>query len=237
MSMEISRMSLNEKLEIISRYSTCDVADALVRLQKGQGPPFGGHVAGPFLMAGSPADQGKVVGSAMTVKYASIHSAETAAPGQIRAPPGGQYVDAVSPGAVVVIGQEEGLSTALLGANMVTRMKLKGAKAVVVAGNIRDLGELQDLGLPIWAQGNSPVAYNAESKVIEVDTPITVHRLRIDPGDIIFCDGVEGIVRIPLGLLDDIVSLVPKLAEADNLVHRELLQGATFADATMKHPK
>ncbi|RMJ02441.1 hypothetical protein CDV36_015290 [Fusarium kuroshium] len=237
MSMEISSMSLNEKLDIISQYSACDVADALVRLQKGQGPPFGGHLAGPFLVSGSPADQAKVVGPAMTVRYASIHSAETAAHGRARAPSRGQYVDAVSPGAVVVIAQEQGLSTALLGANMATRMKLKGAKAVVAAGNIRDVGEIQDIGLPIWAQGSSPVAYSAESKVIEVDAPITAHRLRIDPGDIIFCDGVEGIVRIPLALLDDVISLVPKLAEADNLIHRELLQGTTFADSTAKHPK
>ncbi|KAH8749246.1 ribonuclease E inhibitor RraA/Dimethylmenaquinone methyltransferase [Diaporthe sp. PMI_573] len=230
-------MSLNEKLNILSKYSLCDISDALVRLQKGQGPPFGGHLAGQCLISSSRASQANIVAPAMTVRYVSVHSAETLPPGHPPAPPGGQYVDMVSPGRVVIIDQEQGLRTALLGANMATRIRLQGAQAVVVAGKVRDLAQLKDSEFPIWAEGSSPVAYSAEAKVIGVDIPVVVHGLRIEPGDIIFCDAAEGIGRIPWALLDDVVSLVPKLAGADDLVHMELTHGATFRDAIMRHPK
>ena len=54
-------------------------------------------------------------------------------------------------------------------------------------------------------------------------------------GDIIFCDPLEGVVRIPQNLLDELISLMPKLVAADDRVKEEVLGGGTVAEAFKKH--
>lgn len=53
-------------------------------------------------------------------------------------------------------------------------------------------------------------------------------------GDIIFCDPVEGVVSIPKNLLDDTLSLMPKLVSADNKVLEAVSKGMPVAEAFSK---
>jgi regulator of RNase E activity RraA len=77
-------------------------------------------------------------------------SADTAPKGSEYAVPSGQhYVDMTESGTVVVIEQPEGQTCAILGGIMATRMKMRGAKAMVTGGRVRDLAELRENGLPV----------------------------------------------------------------------------------------
>lgn len=54
-------------------------------------------------------------------------------------------------------------------------------------------------------------------------------------GDIIFCDPLEGVVRIPKGLLDEVIELMPRLVEADDKVKVDVLKGGLVFDAFKAH--
>lgn len=54
-------------------------------------------------------------------------------------------------------------------------------------------------------------------------------------GDIVFCDPLEGIVVIPQGLLDEVISLMPKLVEADERVKEDVEKVGSVFDAFKKH--
>jgi len=64
-------------------------------------------------------------------------------------PPGSHYVDLTQPDTVVVLSQPPEHRCAVLGGIMALRMKVRGAKGVVVGGRLRDLTELRGLGLPV----------------------------------------------------------------------------------------
>ena len=58
-------------------------------------------------------------------------------------------MDIADDGSVVVIEQPPGQTCAAIGGIMGTRMKVRGVKACLVGGRVRDLAELRSSGLPV----------------------------------------------------------------------------------------
>jgi regulator of RNase E activity RraA len=100
-------------------------------------------------LSGQIEEQPKIIAPASTVKY--IAKNETPAPkdSEHAVLSGVHYVDMTEPETVVVIEQPEGQTCAVLGGIMATRMKVRGAKGIVVGGRVRDLAELRENGLPV----------------------------------------------------------------------------------------
>lgn len=100
-------------------------------------------------------EQPKVIGPATTLKLvAKISGRLSPLPeGNTSAIPEGQHwVDLIDEGTVVVIEQPDGQSCAAIGGILALRMKVRGAKACVVGGRVRDLKELESSGLPVSAR-------------------------------------------------------------------------------------
>jgi len=87
----------------------------------------------------------------------------------------------------------------------------------------------------IWASGKSTVGAGAESKVHARNIQITIKDVPVVPGDIIFCDPVEGVVVIPHALVDQVIDLMPKLVAADDKVKKDVEAGSTVQAAFKKH--
>ena len=58
----------------------------------------------------------------------------------------------LEPGDVLVLTMPEPEAVALIGDLLATQAKAHGAAAVLVDGAVRDVEELVELGLPIWAR-------------------------------------------------------------------------------------
>lgn len=100
---------------------------------------------------GSSREQPKVIGPASTLKLVAKDSS-TSSPSESDPtviPKGQHWVDLAEEGTVIVIEQPEGQSCAAIGGIMALRMKSRGAKACVIGGRVRDLGELIISGLPV----------------------------------------------------------------------------------------
>lgn len=95
---------------------------------------------------------------------------------------------------------------------------------------------------------------NAESTVYARNVPVSITGVTVSPvclallprtrretkwskeaddfqGDIVFCDSQEGVVIIPQELLDEALSLMPKLVAADDKVKDAVSRGTTVAAA------
>ncbi|KAK7883437.1 hypothetical protein LTR67_011259 [Exophiala xenobiotica] len=96
------------------------------------------------------------------------------------------------------------------------------------------MAELKSSHLPIFALGMSTVGTGAESSVYARNVPVSISGVTVSPGDIVFCDLEEGIVVIPQELLDETLSLMPKLVSADDKVKEAVENGMTVAEAFKK---
>ncbi|QRD83000.1 DlpA domain protein [Aspergillus flavus] len=233
--------SIEQKLDVLRNYSACDVSDALLKLQK---LPEGttaraGHIADfvPFSPTiGRNENTPKVIAPASTFKFVpksdpvpSTESVETHG-----FPAGTHWVDFAEPGTVAVIEQPEGQHCAVLGGIMAVRMKYLGVKGALVNGRVRDLSEIRECQLPVWARATSTVGTAAEAKPGARNVPVSLGGVTVSPGDIIFCDPLEGVVAIPRELLDQVLDLMPKLVAMDDKVKEAVLQGSNVFDAFKK---
>lgn len=139
-------------------FTSCDIGDALVKLQY----PHGGFLDGITMW--SPVRQGhggdhKVIGAAVTVKvfYEStsplivtdrqakmVDAKDESAPGTPR-----HFADANEDGKIMYIQQPKDMYSACFGGLMATRAKMLNAAGVVIDGRFRDIAEIQELGLPV----------------------------------------------------------------------------------------
>ncbi|KAI1932755.1 hypothetical protein LOY94_001458 [Ophidiomyces ophidiicola] len=225
-----------DKARALRNFSACDVSDALLKLQD---VPSGTTATAGFLadLAGNAVDI--VVAPISTVQFIpkgeSLPPIAQENPDLHGFPTATHWVDLTQPGTVVLVDQPDGQKCAVLGGIMASRMSAIGAKGVIVNGRVRDLNELRNSGLSIWARGQSTVGAGAEAKPGARNIPIRVGGVTVFPNDIAFCDPVEGVVVIPNGLLDSVLELMPRLTEADDRVRGDIENGSTVFDAFKKH--
>lgn len=117
---------------------------------------------------------------------------------------------------------------------MAARMKALGASGVVVSGRCRDLRELKENGLPVWARGTSTVGTAAEAQAWAVDVPIAVGGVTVRPGDIVFADPLEGVVVIPIEKLGKVLEMLPGIVGADEKVLEMVKEGGSVKEAFAK---
>ena len=94
---------------------------------------------------------------------------------------------ALQPGEVLVLTMPEPAPVALVGDLLATQAKVHGAAAILVDASVRDLEELVELGLPIWAR-YVRVRGAAKETPGELDVPVQVGGTTIRPGDIVVLD-------------------------------------------------
>jgi 4-hydroxy-4-methyl-2-oxoglutarate aldolase len=100
----------------------------------------------------------------------------------------------LQPGEVLVLTMPEARPHTLIGDLLATQAKVRGAAAILVDGAIRDVDELVELGLPIWARWIRPKG-PAKKVIGELDVPVVVGGATIRPGDILVLDG-DGIAVV-----------------------------------------
>ena len=98
-------------------------------------------------------------------------------------------------GDIVVISNESDRSQSLLGAIIVAYAKSKKLGGIVVDGPIRDVDEIAELGIPVYATGSTPGGPYKEGPG-EVNTPISCGGVSVSPGDIVLGDS-DGVIIIP----------------------------------------
>ncbi|MFC0411033.1 RraA family protein [Roseomonas elaeocarpi] len=122
-------------------------------------------------------------------------------------------LDLAEPGDVVVCDGGGELGIALMGDIMARHAVSRGIAAIIVDGAVRDIAELQQLDLGVWARGATPAGPFKEGPG-EVGYPTSCGGIVVMPGDLVAADG-DGIVVIPRADAGTIVAAAERHAEKE----------------------
>jgi len=137
-------------------------------------------------------------------------------------------MERVRPGEVLVLTMPEPAPVALVGELLAVQAKARGAAAILVDGAVRDLEDLQALGLPIWARFVS-VRGAGKSALGALDVPVTVGGATIRPGDVVVLDA-DGAVVVAADRVAAVLEAARARAAREAMLRAQLEQGALTYD-------
>jgi RraA family protein len=112
-------------------------------------------------------------------------------------------LDLAQPGDVIVVDASASPMNAVLGGLISMKAKARQIAGFVIDGYIRDLAEIRQSGITVFARGVTPVGPLHRGPG-EINYPISCGGVVINPGDIVVADGA-GIVVIPHDIADDLL--------------------------------
>ncbi len=137
-------------------------------------------------------------------------------------------LDRTQPGDVLVLTLPEPEPFALVGELLITQAKGRGAAAVLVDAAVRDIEELEEIGLPIWARWISIRGANKDI-VGSVDVPVQVGSATIEPGDAIVLDA-DGAAVVAAARLGEVLAASRERAERERVKRAKLETGLLSYD-------
>ena len=132
------------------------------------------------------------------------------------------------PGDVLVLTMPDPFPVALVGDLLATQAREQGVAALLVDGAVRDVEELAELGLPIWARWIR-VRGAAKDTPGTLDEPVTVGGQRIAAGDIVVLDA-DGAAVVPQARIDDVLEAALEREERERVKRAKLQAGALSYD-------
>ncbi len=133
---------------------------------------------------------------------------------------------AVQAGEVLVLTMPEPRPVALVGDLLATQAKAQGAAAILVDASVRDVEELAELALPIWARWVR-VKGAAKDVVGSIGQPVTVGGATIRNGDILVLDA-DGVAVVEQERITEVLEASRERLERER-VKREKLQAGELS--------
>jgi 4-hydroxy-4-methyl-2-oxoglutarate aldolase len=137
-------------------------------------------------------------------------------------------MDRAQPGDVVVLTMPEPEPVALIGELLATQAKERGVAALLVDAAVRDVDELRQLGLPIWARWLRVRGADKET-VGALDEAVEVGGATIRPGDAVVLD-TDGAVVVRRDRVDEVLAASRERADRERVKRAKLEGGALSYD-------
>ena len=135
---------------------------------------------------------------------------------------------AVQPGEVLVLTMPEPRPVALVGDLLATQAKAQGAAAILVDASVRDVEELVELGLPIWARWVR-VRGAAKDVAGAIGEPVVVGGAAIRNGDVLVLDA-DGVAVVEAERVEEVLEASRERAEREVVKRAKLQAGALSYD-------
>jgi 4-hydroxy-4-methyl-2-oxoglutarate aldolase len=135
----------------------------------------------------------------------------------VRCPPGDNLmlhaaIHRAAPGSVIVV-QSGDTEYAAAGGNVCAVAQRRGVAGFVIDGVIRDLGEVREMGFPVYARGVVPIP-GGKKVVTPHNERITCAGVGIDAGDVVVADE-EGVVVVPAARAEQVLADARKKLEKE----------------------
>ncbi len=134
----------------------------------------------------------------------------------------------ILPGEVVVLTMPEARPVALVGDLLATQAQVQGAAALLVDASVRDIEELAEIGLPIWARWVR-VRGAVKEAAGAIGEPVTVGGAQIRQGDVVVLDA-DGAAVVEQERLEEVLEASRARAENERVKRVKLQQGALSYD-------
>jgi 4-hydroxy-4-methyl-2-oxoglutarate aldolase len=132
------------------------------------------------------------------------------------------------PGEVLVLTMPEPAPVALVGDLLATQAKGRGVAALLVDAAVRDVEELRELGLPIWAR-HVRVRGAEKTAVGTIGEPVDVGGATIRQGDAVVLDA-DGVVVVPQERVEEVLAAARQRADREREKRAKLQAGALSYD-------
>jgi 4-hydroxy-4-methyl-2-oxoglutarate aldolase len=132
------------------------------------------------------------------------------------------------PGDVLVLTSAEPAPVALVGELLATQAHVRGVAGMLVDGAVRDLDELTELGLPIWARYVRAQGAT-KGEVGQLDVRVLIGGSEINPGDLVVLD-CDGAVAVPHAKVAEVLVLAEQRAERERLLRERYAAGELSYD-------
>ncbi len=134
----------------------------------------------------------------------------------------------VQPGEVLVLTMPEPRPVALIGELLATQAKAHGAAALLVDASVRDLEDLVELGLPIWARWIRVRGATKDAPGV-IGEPVIVGGAEIRRGDAIVLD-VDGVAVVESERTAEVLEAARERGEKERVKRSKLERGALSYD-------
>ena len=132
----------------------------------------------------------------------------------------------VEEGEVIVLTMPEPRPVALVGDLLATQAKAQGTAGMLIDASVRDVEELAELGLPIWARWVR-VKGAVKDTPGTIGEPVTVGGATIRNGDVLVLDA-DGVAVVEQERVDEVLAASRERAEREE-VKRAKLQGGELS--------
>jgi 4-hydroxy-4-methyl-2-oxoglutarate aldolase len=131
-------------------------------------------------------------------------------------------------GDVLVLTSSEPAPVALVGELLATQAQRRGVAGILVDGAVRDLDELAEIGLPIWARYVRATGAT-KGAVGKLDVPVVIGGTPIRPGDLVVLD-CDGALALPSERVDEVLPLALERAERERAMRQRYEAGELSYD-------
>ena len=121
-----------------------------------------------------------------------------------------------APGSVIVVESGD-LDYALAGGNVCAIAHRRGIAGFVLDGLVRDIGEVRELGFPVYGRGVIPKP-GGKSVTAPLNQPVTCGGVTVQAGDVVVADE-DGVAVVPAARADEV------LADARARLAKEAAEG------------
>lgn len=148
-------------------------------------------------------------------------------------------IDAMPAGAVAVWagGAVEGVC--LFGDLLALAMQVRGVRAAVVDGGVRDIEDLDAADFPVYARYRTPLASTGYWRVREVQEPVAIPAalgppVTVRPGDLIVADA-NGVVCVPGEISSEVIERAEAHAARETEIRERLRAGDAVDDLLTRY--
>jgi 5-oxopent-3-ene-1,2,5-tricarboxylate decarboxylase/2-hydroxyhepta-2,4-diene-1,7-dioate isomerase len=140
-----------------------------------------------------------------------------------------QAFETIRAGDVLVIDARGDVGARVTGDILATRLKYRGAAALVTDGAIGDLAAMQAVGLPLYSRGVTPVSFGEVHVMADLNIPIACAGVLIMPGDVLAADA-EGVIAIPQAVAAQVAEEGLETERRDEFSRRKTEAGHALAE-------
>lgn len=161
------------------------------------------------------------VGPAFTVRY----EAASDPAGSV-----GDFLDNVPQGDFVVIDNGGRSDCTVWGDIMTQYAGLRGIAGTVIDGVCRDVNRAIADGYPLFTVGRWMRTGKDRVQVGDINKPVTIGQVRVEPRDIIVADA-NGVVVVPRSRAREVALLASNIEKSEEAIREMISNGTTIADA------
>jgi 4-hydroxy-4-methyl-2-oxoglutarate aldolase len=132
------------------------------------------------------------------------------------------------PGDVLVLTSDEPAPFGLVGELLATQAQVHGVAALLVDSAVRDVEELAQIGLPIWARWVRAQGAT-KGEIGQIDVTVTVGGVKIAPGDLVVLDA-DGACAVPVAQVDDVFAKALEREQRERAMRERYLAGELSYD-------